>query len=160
MPQTIDIKLQFRGQSITPDPEIQHLHLFVGKWNIEGETYASNDAPALKVAGVDTYEWMPGKFFLVHNAKVQVGDEVLDAIELISYDAPSQTYACYRFDSYGNSDLFQADFHDHNWTMTGKSSRFTGVFGSTDNTLTGQWEQSSDGLNWVPWMHVKLTKIL
>jgi choline dehydrogenase len=30
---------------------------------------------------------------------------------------------------------------------------------SIGNTLTGQWEQSIDGLNWLPWMDVKSTKI-
>ncbi len=52
--QTIDIKLQSQGQQIAPSAEIQHLELLVGKWNTEGETHASADAPALKVAFVDT----------------------------------------------------------------------------------------------------------
>jgi Protein of unknown function (DUF1579) len=89
MLQTIDLKLQSQGQPIAPSAEIQRLHLFVGTWNTEGETHASADAPAVKVAFVDTYEWVPGKFFLVHRANGQMGNEELNTIEFIGYDAPS-----------------------------------------------------------------------
>lgn len=155
-----DIKLQSQGQQIAPSAEIQRLHLFVGKWNTEGETHASANAPAVKVTGVDTYEWMTGKFFLVHRADGQMGDEKLNTLEFIGYDASSQMYTCHSFDRRGNSDLFQANLRDHTWTIEGKSSRFTGIFATTGNTLTGQWEQSSDGVNWLPWMDIKLTKVL
>jgi Protein of unknown function (DUF1579) len=157
--QTIDIKLQSQGQLIAPSAEIQRLHLFVGKWKTEGETHASVDAPAVKVAFVDTYEWMSGKFFLVHRADGHIGNEELNTIEFIGYDASSQTYICHCFDSRGNCDLLQADFRDPIWTIEGKSSRFTGMFASNGDTLTGKWEQSSDGLSWLPWMDVKLTKV-
>jgi hypothetical protein len=159
MLQAIDIKLQFQGQQIAPSPECRHLHLFIGKWKTEGETCASEDTPAVKVAFVDTYEWLPGKFFLVHRADGQIGSEGLSTIEFIGYDASSQMYNCHSFDSRGNADLFQANLRDRTWTIEGESARFTGLFSNTGNTLTGQWEQSSDGLNWLPWMDVKLTKI-
>ena len=160
MLQTINIKLQSQGQPIAPSAEIQRLELFVGTWNIEGETHASANAPAVKVTGVDTYEWMAGKFFLVHRADGHMGNEELNTLEFIGYDASSQMYTCHSFDNRGNSDLFQANLRDHTWTIEGKSSRFTGVFANTGNTLTGQWEQSSDGVNWLPWMDIKLTKVL
>jgi hypothetical protein len=159
MLQTTNIKLQSQGQSIAPSPEIQRLHLFVGTWKIEGETHASVDAPVVKVTGIDTYEWLAGKFFLVHHADRQIGNEQLNTLEFIGYDPSSQTYTCHSFDSRGNSNLFQANFRDPIWTIEGKSSRFTGMFATSCDTLTGKWEQSSDGVNWLPWMDVKLTKI-
>ncbi len=167
MLQTIDIKLQSQGQPLTPSAELQRLHVLVGTWKTEGETHASADAPAVKVAFVDTYQWLSGKFFLVHRADGHIGNEELNTIEFISYDASSQTYTCHSFDSRGNSDLGRANLRDHTWTILqgrgfaneGKSSRFTGLFNSLGNTLIGQWEQSSDGLNWLPWMDVKLTKV-
>jgi Protein of unknown function (DUF1579) len=159
MLQTIDIKLQSQGQPLAPSAELQRLHVLVGTWNTEGETHASADAPALKVAFVDTYEWLSGKFFLVHRADGQIGNEEINTLEFIGYDPSSQMYTCHSFDSRGNTDLFQANLRDHTWTIEGKSARFTGLFNSLGNTLIGQWEQSSDGLNWLPWMDVKLTKV-
>ncbi len=102
---------------------------------------------------------MSGKFFLVHRANGHMGNEELNTLEFIGYDPASQMYTCHSFDSCGNSDLFQANLRDHTWTIEGKSSRFTGVFANTGNTLTGQWDQSSDGVNWLPWMDIKLTKV-
>jgi Protein of unknown function (DUF1579) len=160
MLQTIDIKLQSQGHAIAPSAEIQRLELLVGKWNTEGETHASVDAPAVKVTGVDTYEWLPGKFFLVHHANGHMGNEELNTIKFIGYEPSSQMYTCHSFDSRGNTDSYQANLRDHTWTIEGKSSRFTGVFANTGNTLTGQWQQSSDGVNWLPWMDIKLTKVL
>jgi Protein of unknown function (DUF1579) len=90
--QTTNIKLRSQGQSIAPSPEIQRLHLFVGTWNTEGETHASADAPAVKVTGIDTYEWLAGKFFLVHRADRQIGNDRLNTLEFIGYDPSSQTY--------------------------------------------------------------------
>lgn len=159
MLQTIDTKLQSQGQPIAPSAETQHLHLLVGKWNTEGETHASEASPAVKVAFVDTYEWLSGKFFLVHHADGQIGDEQLSTIEFIGYDSLSQRYNCHSFDSRGNADLFQANLRDRTWTIEGKSARFTGVFSNTGHALVGKWERLSDDLNWLPWMDVKLTKI-
>jgi Protein of unknown function (DUF1579) len=159
MLQTIDIKLQSQGQPLAPSTEIQRLQIFVGKWNTEGETHASVDAPAVKVSFVDTYEWMSGKFFLVHRANGHISNEELNTIEFIGYDPSSQMYTCHSFDSRGSTDSFRATLRDRTWTIEGKSLRFTGLFNRIGNTLTGQWEQSSDGLNWLPWMDVKLTKI-
>ncbi len=153
------IETLIRSLQLTPTAEIQRLQLFVGKWNTEGETHASANAPAVKITGMDTYEWMSGKFFLFHRADRHIGDEALNTIEFIGYDASSQMYTCQYFDSRGNSDLLQANLRDHTWTIEGKSARFTGLFNSIGNTLTGTWEQSSDGLNWLPWMDVKLTKV-
>jgi Protein of unknown function (DUF1579) len=159
MLQTIDIKLQSQGQPIAPSVEIQRLQIFVGKWKTEGETHAFVDTPAVKVAFVDTYEWLSGKFFLVHRADGQIGNEASSTIECIGYDTSIQMYTCHSFDRHGNADQFQAHLRDRTWTIEGKSARFTGVFAITGNTLTGTWERSSDGLNWLPWMDVKLTKV-
>jgi Protein of unknown function (DUF1579) len=150
--QTTNIKLQSQGQSIAPSPEIQRLHLFVGKWKTEGETHASADAPAVKVAFMDTYEWMPGKFFLVHRADGQIGNEQLNTLEFIGYDPSSQTYTCHSFDSRGNSDLFQANFRDPIWTIEGKSSRFTGMFATSGHTLTGKWDRQVASRRAVLWI--------
>jgi Protein of unknown function (DUF1579) len=159
--QTVETYIQSLSlaQPRTPSAEIQHLQLFVGKWNTEGETHASADAPAVKISAVDTYEWMSGKFFLVHHVDGHMGEEELNVIEFIGYDPSSQTYSCHSFDNRGNSDLYQANLRDPIWTIEGKSSRFTGMFSTNGNTLTGKWERSIDGLDWLPWMDVKLTKV-
>ncbi len=142
-----------------PDPALKRLDVLVGKWNTEGQTRASADAPAAKIRAVDIYEWLPGGFFLVHRWDGRMGDGEIHGIEIIGYDVSSQTYPIRSFDNQGNSDLLQASARDDTWTFTGESMRFTGVFSDDGNTITGKWEYSSDGSNWLPWMDVTLTRI-
>lgn len=155
---SLETKNQTSEQSPALAAEHKRLEVFVGKWNTEGQVLTDSDIPA-KLIAVDTYEWLPGKFFLLHRVDAQIGEEKTEVLEIIGYDASSQTYRTHSFDSQGNSDTFQANLHDRIWTIEGKSARFKGEFSSDSNTLTGEWEQSSDGSNWKSWMNIKLTKV-
>lgn len=119
---------------------------------------ASPSSPAARIEGVDTYEWLPGGFFLMHKIDARVGDEEIKGIEIIGYDASSQTYPTRSFDNKGNTGAYQASVRDGVWTFRGEAERFTGSFSDGGDTLTGAWERSSDGSKWLPWMHVILTK--
>ena len=46
----------------------QALRKFVGKWNAEGVICDRKSGYEVKVSGVDTYEWLPGGYFLLHKA--------------------------------------------------------------------------------------------
>lgn len=153
--------VQAAQQTPKPNPALERLNAFVGKWKTEGEIKASSSAPSAKLKGTDTYEWLPGRFFLIHRVDVQMGDEKVDAIEIIGgYDASSQTYHTHSFDNQGNSVVMQAHVSDEDiWTFTGESMRFTGGFRDAGNTFAGLWEQrASGGSKWLPWMEIKLTK--
>lgn len=158
-PEPSEPNTQTPQQSPGPDPALKRLDVFVGKWNTEGQIRAAPPNPAVKISGTDIYEWLPGGFFLVHRVDVRMGDEEVKAVEIIGYDASSQTYPMHSFDNKGNYDLLQANVHDRTWTIIGKSMRFTGVFSDDGNTITGHWEQLIDGSNWLPWMEVKLTRV-
>lgn len=47
-----------------PEPVLNRLSVFVGKWNTEGLIKASPSGPAAKLKATDIYEWLPGGFFL------------------------------------------------------------------------------------------------
>jgi hypothetical protein len=71
-------------QPVNPDPALKHLELFVGKWNTQGEIKASPYGPAGKIIGTDTYEWLPGGFFLVHRVDVRIGDQKTSQLKLLA----------------------------------------------------------------------------
>jgi uncharacterized protein DUF1579 len=141
-----------------PGPEHKRLDVFVGKWNTEGTILASPSGPTSKLKAVDTYEWLPGGFFLVHHVDGRMGGEEVKAIEIIGYDVTSQKYFTRSFDNQGNTSTYQASLLDGVWTILGDSERFTGLFGAGDSTLTGKWERF-EGSEWLPWMDVRLTKV-
>ena len=65
----------------TPSSEIQRLGALVGRWRSEGHIVGEVPVP---ITGTDIYEWLPGGFFLVHHVDVMIGDQRVQAIELIA----------------------------------------------------------------------------
>lgn len=140
-----------------PGPEHERLAAFVGRWKTRGEVRASGDSPALEIAGVDTYEWLPGGFFLLHRVDVRIGGERVEAVEVIGWDAAAGAYFAHSYDSRGNADTMRASVEGGVWTFLGKAERFTGGFSHGGRTLAGLWERR-EGSRWLPWMDVRLTR--
>ena len=149
---------QVSQQTSTQDPALKRLDAFVGNWNTKGEIKESPFGPADKLIGTDTYEWLAGGFFLIHRVDVHMGDQKNESIELIGYDASSNTYPMHSFDSQGNSIVMQARTTGDTWTFTGETMRFTGTFSKDGKSISGKWEYLDDDSKWHHWMDVKLTK--
>ena len=142
----IATKIQSLQPPLIPSPELQLLNIFVGKWHIEGLSYGAGqtkenpyDSP-VRWAGEETYEWLPGGFFLICHRQGQIGDAVINAIETIGYDAANQTYPSQVFDNYGRIHLGQRSVHDGVWLYTGIEYRTTYEFSNDGNTIAIHWE--------------------
>jgi hypothetical protein len=55
--------------------EHTRLAALVGTWETEGWTRAAPGVPAARIDALDTYEWLPGGFALLHSVDAQVGGE-------------------------------------------------------------------------------------
>lgn len=138
--------------------EYQELSRFVGKWKTTGTIPASDASPEIKVSGSDTYEWLPGGFFLLHKVNVLLGDDKNETLEIIGFDKKKNCYTMQHYDNKGNSGFMTADCKDEVWTFLGENLRFKGRFKKRDTEFSGVWEQSSDGINWTYLMDIKLIK--
>jgi hypothetical protein len=147
------------GERVTrPGRAHERLNIFVGKWKTEGQTRTSSVGPAARIAAVDTYEWFPGGFFLVHHVDARIGDDEIKVIEIIGYDDATGTYFTRSFDSQGNSGAYELSAGDGVWKFVGESERATLAVGGDRRTMTVSWERLDDSSRWVPWMDIKLTK--
>ena len=153
-----DDNIQTQQAPHKPNPALQRLDVFVGKWNTEGLIKESPSGPDKKLKATDIYEWLPGGFFLIHYVDGHMGDEEVKTIEIIGYDDLSQTYFTHSYDNQGSAARYQANLLDSVWTIKGELERFNGSFSDDGGTLSGTWEMSVDGMNWVSWMDIKLTK--
>jgi hypothetical protein len=72
-----------------PGPEHRRLEVFIGKWINEGETVATPHAPAAKILTSDVYEWIPGRFAVLHTAYGPLADLDVGGVEILGYDAES-----------------------------------------------------------------------
>jgi hypothetical protein len=89
----------------TPNPETQRLGALVGRWRSEGHIVGDPPAP---ITGTDIYEWFPGGFFLVHHVDVMIGEQPVQALELIGeYDPATDAFLARAYDNLGNITLMR-----------------------------------------------------
>ncbi len=138
--------------------EYKQLSKFIGYWNTEGKIPATDTESEVKILGTDTYEWLPGEFFLLHKVDVFVGDNKNQTFEIIGFDKLLEKYTMRHYDNKGNSGFMTATCDDGFWTFIGENLKFTGGFKKEDKEFSGIWEQSTDGKNWTHFMNIKLTK--
>jgi hypothetical protein len=124
-----------------PSAEHERLAVLVGSWRTGGWTREAPGAPAARIDATDSYEWLPGRFALLHRVDARVGDQKVEGAEIIGYDPARGSYVTQYFGSDGPSE----------------SNRFTGTFSADGHTITGHWERLQ-GLTWLPWMDITLTR--
>ena len=147
------------GHRIQPGPEHKRLEVFIGKWMNEGQTIAGASAPAVKILTSDVYEWMPGGFFVLHTAYGRIGNMDVGGTEIIGYDAASQKYRSYFFDSQGNISSHELTVHNDRWKWQGENTRCIADFSDQGKTQVAHHERTDDGVNWIPSMEVTLTRV-
>ena len=140
-------------------PELQKLNPLVGKWMSEGEVRATGTTPAMKIKGTDIYEWVCEGKFLLHRVDVMMGEEKVEVIEMIGYDADAKNYPMRSFDNQGNFNTMHFTVDEKGvWKITGDLMRSTLTINKDGSHMNAHWEQSEDGSTWKPWMEMKFTK--
>ena len=151
-------KAQRTEEIVAPSAEHKRMEIFVGKWRTEGEI-VDGVGNAERVRAIDTYEWLPGGYFLVHHVDGRMGDDVVKTLEIIGYDAVRAMYFSHAFDNHGNVATYDASLSGRAWSIRGGSERFAGTFSEDGRALTGTWERKADDGEWHHWMTIKLTKV-
>ena len=137
-----------------PGPEHAQLGVFLGKWTFEGQAQASPYGPAGKLSSTDTYEWLPGGFFMNHQWDVHQGGVDFKGLEILGYDARGKSYTSRFFDSLGNSGAVKGSVQGNTWTWTaesevaGKPLKERGTSTVNGDVMTSKWEYSTDGTTW------------
>lgn len=154
-------KAQTPKKSDKPDPALKQLDVLVGKWVTEWRLKQGSPDKSFHIIGTDTYEWLPGEFFLLHHVDVRMSGLPYQVTEIIGgYDHATHTYPMHSFDSRGNLQVMQALVGDKGvWTFAGENARATLVVNKDGETMQASWEQTKDGAKWVPWMDMKFTKV-
>jgi hypothetical protein len=137
---------------------LEHLSIFCGVWNTEGEIAATEDAPAMTLLATDIYEWLPGRHFLLHRVDARMGGAASRSIEIYSYDPKRNAYLSRSYDDQGVTEEFRANLAGRKWTITGENLRFSGEFATTRNKLAGRWEKRAGRARWTALMDIQLTR--
>ena len=144
-----------------PGPEHEQLAVLVGRWRTEGWTWETPSAPVARIDAIDTYEWLPGKFALLHRVHARVGDQQVEGAEIVGFDPGRRTYVTQYFGSDGPN-AYEARFVEGDgalvWTMLSETDRFRGTFNGERTVITGHWDALDDDSIWHPWMDLTLTR--
>jgi Protein of unknown function (DUF1579) len=149
----------FEHEAPKPGPEHARLEVFVGKWINEGQTVPVGDDPAAKIVTSDVYEWIPGRFAVLHTAYGRLGDLDVGGVEIIGYDPESGKYTSHFFDSQGHITVDELLYEDGKWIWKGERIRTTSTFSDDGKVQHSLHEQSEDGVEWHPAMDVTLIKV-
>src|SRR5687767_9890233 len=106
----------------------QQLNKFVGLWNTTGRILPTTTSPEISVSGTDSYEWLPGGYFLLHKVDVQMGDERNETLEIIGWNHLHKHYVLQYYESKGNSGSMAGTVANGQWTFLGETLRFKGGF--------------------------------
>lgn len=136
-----------------PGPEHERLGVFVGRWRTEGEIVGGG-----RLRAIDRYEWVPGRFFLLHTVEGTMDGSAVNALEVIGWDAERGCYVSRSYDDQGNVADYEATLGDRSWTIVGGTERFVGAFDAGHRTLRGDWERLGPDGEWSPWMSISLTR--
>jgi hypothetical protein len=143
--------VETKNQSPIPSVETKRLEIFVGKWNVEGKSYAEGSSnenlqvSSVEMKFVQTGEWLSGGFFLVNRWNGGIGESEFKGMEVVGYDAKSQTYISRMFDNGGNAPTYQISLDDNVWTYSGELQRATFEFSDDGNTMKTHWDWRKTG---------------
>jgi hypothetical protein len=144
-----------------PDTAQQRLAALIGRWRTEGWTIATASSPAVQIDATDTYEWLPGRFSILHKVDARVGEEHVEGAEIIGLDPTRDGYLTQYFGSDGPN-AYDASLGEEEgllvWSMRSATDRFKGRFNEERSTITGRWEHLDAENEWRPWMEVTLTR--
>jgi hypothetical protein len=136
---------------------MSRLGIFVGTWNTTGEVYPTDGAPGGTLSATDTYRWLPGGHFLIHEADARFGREIARSLEVVGYDAKRRKYLSHAYDDRGNHEEFEVRLTGRRWQILGERVRFDGKFSVDGSELTGLWELKGKR-RWQPWIKLQLSR--
>ena len=140
-------------------PEHEQLEAFAGAWRVLGR-----NAPAApfddgaEVTGEQTYEWLPGRFFLASrwHRRALTGEHVGTGI--LGFDPDAGSLLAHHFDNLGFARRYRLAVRGHVWTLSGPWERATIAFEPSGDRFTETWEIARDGARWRPLCELEVTR--
>ena len=141
-----------------PANRMSKLEIFIGTWNTTGEVLETEASPAGTLFATDTYRWLPGKHFIVHDVDARFDNKPTRSMEVMGFDASKKQHFARSFDDRGSEEVFAVALRGRRWSIIGKTVRFSGSFDAQKNRLKGLWELKGSKSGWQPWIKLELAR--
>ena len=141
-----------------PKPTAAHrrLNVFIGNWHAEGTSYGDGqDVAHQRAAGApwtsdESYEWLPGKFFILHRWDAMAGKHEFKGAEIIGYDEAKASYFTRLFDNAGNHPEYRASVDGDVRNFKEPQTRATVTVQGGGSKMSFKWEWKNGGSDWLP----------
>jgi len=141
-----------------PANRMSRFEVLIGTWNTSGEVLKTDASPATTLSATDTYRWLPGQHFMVHEADARFGGAPTRFMEVIGYDPQNKKYVAHSYDDQGVSEVFNVELKRKKWSISGAAVRFDGKFDANNVELAGLWEMKGKKAGWQPWIKLRLVR--
>ena len=112
-----------------PGAAHEKLNVFIGKWHAEGDSYAAGQSKSDPRGAVEkwvsdeSYEWLPGKFFVIQNWDAKTGANPFKGTAIISHDADTGNYQTRSYENHGFIRDYVTKVDGDTWTFSGDTER-------------------------------------
>lgn len=129
----------------------------IGRWRTSGTVLDAHGDPVATIDGTDEYEWMLGGRWIVHRVDVVMGEDRVQALEVIGeHDAVADTYVMRVFDGAGGYGTMTAHPNgDGSWIFLGGGMRSVLRPSADRSFMTARWERQDDSGAWLRWMDMR-----
>lgn len=140
-------------------PEYDQLEVLIGKWINVGRTIPIADESPIDITTSDIYEWVTGRYWVLHTAYGRVGVVDGGAVEMIGYDRASGRYVSHLYDSRGNLSVHELTIEGNTMTWRGEVTGCTAEFTEGGAVQSAHHVRLNEHGQWVPSMEVVLRKV-
>lgn len=140
-----------------PSSQHERLDVLAGVWRTRIAMLDETETEIEHFAATDTYRWMPGRHFLLHDVDAMMTGQPVKSLEIIAANRESGQYTTRNYDNSGVVSDYAAALDGRNWSIDGEAERFRGSLSEDMQTLSGRWERRAGDM-WLPWMNVILTR--
>ena len=132
--------------------------VFLGTWNTTGNVLTTEAGPAGTLLATDTYRWLPGNHFMVHDVDARFDGKPTRSMEIMGFDPAKRRFFATSYDDQGAFETFAIALEGRRFRIQGKTVRFEGSFDATRDRLTGLWELKGSRARWQPWIELELAR--
>ena len=141
------------------DDRMEPLRPLIGRWRTSGVVLDEHGTETATIAGSDTYRWLPGGSWIVHEVDVLMGDERTQALELIGgRDETTGGWQMHAFDTGDDPGRMSLSVREEGVLLPqgdGVRSWLRPTAGP--DLMTTRWEREAGG-SWLPWMDMRFER--
>jgi hypothetical protein len=136
------------------------LAAFIGRWSVTGRNAeAAPDAPNSPISGENSFEWLPGQFFVVARFRHDHASGTHAGASILGVDEESGALFARNFDNLGYERKYSVSIENGVWRFVGRFERAALVFGQDGLSYEERWEISKDGVQFAPLCEMRAAKL-